>query len=167
MSGAAGQGERGNKVGAAVGVHHQKSICVPMWGPENTRTSPSGDHTGSTECPEPGASCEPPSRGTLKRRGMPSTFGGHRNRLSVRRPRRSALQLERPRDDSRVRAVGVYNVQHRLSVLLDREGNATSSRAIAGPPMIRVSGALHSSVAPSPCSFQILSLAPLEETSSR
>ena len=42
-----------------------------------------------------------------------------------------------------------------------------SSRAMAGPPMIRVSGALHSSVALSLCSFQILSLAPLEETYSR
>ena len=41
------------------------------------------------------------------------------------------------------------------------------SRAMAGPPMIRVSGALHSSVATSPCSFQILSLSPFDETYSR
>jgi hypothetical protein len=38
------------------------------------------------------------------------------------------------------------------------------SRAMDGAPMILVSCALHSSVAVSPCSFQILSLSPFDET---
>ena len=41
------------------------------------------------------------------------------------------------------------------------------SRASAGAPMILVSGALHSSVATSPCNFQMLSLSPLDDTYSR
>lgn len=38
------------------------------------------------------------------------------------------------------------------------------SRSTAGGPMIRVPGALHSSVATSPWSFQMLSLSPFDET---
>ncbi len=50
------------------------------------------------------------------------------------------------------------------SVRLIEKAMRLPSRATAGAPTIRASGALHTSEAVSPCSFQMLSPVGLEET---
>jgi len=139
---------------------------VPMSAPEYTRKSPSGDHTGSREYSWTRGTGAPSSE-MRKRCGVPSTFAAD----VIDCPSGVHAGAPRSSSDSLTTRAFVPSAFMMYSSVLPRcsteKTTLCPSDASSGPPMIRVSGALHSSVAAPSASFQSPSLVPFDETYSR
>ena len=137
MSGAAAQRQTGERVRGAAGRDRPSpGNVVPMSGPEYTTSSPSGDHTGSTEYSL-----------AKRRRGAAVEWNGEETRgCRPRRPPRDRLghpapRRERPAARATLATTRAFvpsafaTYKRRLPVRRVEKAMRPPSRAIAGPPI--------------------------------
>ena len=165
-SGSARQREIRNRVGGAVGghrLHRERGSDVRARVDEEV----SGRRPHGIDGVFPNQRNAAPSSEMRKRCGVPSTFAAD----VIDCPSGAHAGAPRNSSDSVTTRALVPSAFITYSSVLPRCSTENATRcpsgAISGPPMIRASGALHSSVAAPSASFQIPSLVPFDETYSR